>query len=308
MKEPTNNEIADLLDRIAAVLEVQDANPFRVRAYRDGAAMIRFHDQPIADYITENRIDDLTALPSIGDGIAAVIGEFVKTGQSDLLRELEADAGPEAVLIQVPGIGKEYAKRIVEQIGVQNLTELEMAAYDGSLETVRGFGRRRVEGVRAALAGMLSHSARSRQFHRTNSAPADQSNVPRPSVALLLDIDAEYQRRTAAGELQKIAPRRFNPDNEEWLSVMHARRDGWRFTILYSNTAQAHRLQKVDDWVVIYYERDGIEQQNTVVTETLGSLTGKRVVRGRSVENQAYYRAQTQVRAKVDGSKATLPH
>jgi DNA polymerase (family X) len=70
---------------------------------------------------------------------------------------------------------------------------------------------------------------------------------------------------------------------------MHAKREGWDFTVLFSNTAQAHKLEKTDDWVVIYFERDGKEHQHTIVTETKGSLEGKRVVRGREAESRKYY-------------------
>jgi hypothetical protein len=73
---------------------------------------------------------------------------------------------------------------------------------------------------------------------------------------------------------------------------MTTNREGWTFTVLYSNTAQAHELEKTDDWVVIYYKRDGKERQNTVVTETQGPLKGKRVVRGRALENQQHYEAK----------------
>jgi putative hydrolase len=72
-------------------------------------------------------------------------------------------------------------------------------------------------------------------------------------------------------------------------AVLHTKRDGWDFTALYSNTAQAHELEKTDDWVVIYFERDNRERQNTIVTETKGPLKGKRVVRGRDVENRQHY-------------------
>ena len=92
MKKPTNVEIADLLDRIADVLDVQDANPFRIRAYREGANSIRFHDEAVADMVCEERFDDLKALPNIGDGIAAVLDEYVTSGQSSLLEDLEGQA------------------------------------------------------------------------------------------------------------------------------------------------------------------------------------------------------------------------
>ena len=61
---------------------------------------------------------------------------------------------------------------------------------------------------------------------------------------------------------------------------------------MYSNTARAHELGKTDDWVVIYYEQDGEEDQCTVVTETRGPLAGRRVVRGREQECREYYRRQ----------------
>ena len=69
-----------------------------------------------------------------------------------------------------------------------------------------------------------------------------------------------------------------------WLPVLHVEKEGWYFTALFSNTARAHELGKTRDWVVIYYERDGEEDQCTVVTERSGALRGRRVVRGREDE------------------------
>jgi hypothetical protein len=71
--------------------------------------------------------------------------------------------------------------------------------------------------------------------------------------------------------------------------VLHAERDGWSFTALFSNTARAHELGKTQDWVVIFYSRDGDEGQCTVVTESRGPLAGRRVVRGRETECRAHY-------------------
>jgi hypothetical protein len=162
------------------------------------------------------------------------------------------------------------------------LPELEEATHDGRLDTVEGFGKRRVEAIRASLATMLKRPPR-----RTNGKSSRKEASP--SVDLLLEIDEDYRKRAKAGDLQKISPRRFNPNNEAWLPIMHAKRDGWEFTALFSNTSQAHKLGKTDDWVVIYFERDGKEAQHTVVTETRGPLEGKRVVRGRDAESKRYY-------------------
>ena len=112
-----------------------------------------------------------------------------------------------------------------------------------------------------------------------------------PSVALLLDVDQEYRRRAAANELKKIAPRRFNPEHEAWLPLLHTARDAWTFTALYSNTARAHELGTTHDWVVVYSQHQGQdeEKQHTVVTAKHGALAGRRVVRGRELECRRYY-------------------
>jgi putative hydrolase len=112
-------------------------------------------------------------------------------------------------------------------------------------------------------------------------------------VNVLLDVDREYRARADAKTLRMIAPKRFNPDGEAWLPILHTDRDKWHFTALYSNTARAHELGKVRDWVVLYFHSDsGGEAQRTVVTETHGPLPGQRVVRGREREClEAYERA-----------------
>jgi hypothetical protein len=94
--------------------------------------------------------------------------------------------------------------------------------------------------------------------------------------------------RRPEGSCPRSRPGRLNPEGKSWLPVLHTQRAGWHFTALFSNTAQAHQLGKVRDWVVIYYY-DHNEGQNTVVTETRGPLAGLRVVRGREAECKAHY-------------------
>jgi DNA polymerase (family 10) len=106
---------------------------------------------------------------------------------------------------------------------------------------------------------------------------------------VILDVDAEYRRKAEAGLLKTITPRRFNPEQKSFLPILHTEREGLHFTALFSNTARAHDLGKTRDWVVVYYDQDGHENQCTVVTEHHGPMTGERVVRGRERECMAYY-------------------
>jgi Holliday junction resolvasome RuvABC DNA-binding subunit len=279
-KQPSNEDIANLLEQIADLLEDQGKNEFRVRAYRAGAESVRQSGQSVAEWVREDRMGELKSLPGIGEGLAAVIAEYVETGQSKVLEDLRAHADPVALLSRVPGIGPTLAQRIVDRLGIRTLPELEEAAYNGRLEEVEGFGPQRVESIRLGLAGLLSGAAQRRVRSGGEPERANQPEVPD-----LLAVDAEYRRKSQADELPKIAPKRFNPSSEAWLPILHTKRAGWSFTALFSNTAQAHNLGKTGDWVVIYYEKPGVEEdQVTVVTEAQGPLKGKRVVRGRESE------------------------
>ena len=267
----TNERIASVFEQVAGLLEQQGADSHRVRAWRDGAQAIREHPREMSDVFRDHGRVGLEAVPHIVSRLANALIELIKTGHCGALDRLRGDGGK--VLERIPGLGPELAARIHDQLGVETLEELEAAAHDGRLAGVAGFGDRRVASIRDVLATRLARA-------RLPAPPRAQ-----PPVALMLDIDREYRRAAAAGELRKIAPRRFNPGREAWLPVMHVERDGWGFTALYSNTARAHELGRTHDWVILYYHRpDQAEGQATIVTEWRGRLRGERVVRGRELE------------------------
>jgi Holliday junction resolvasome RuvABC DNA-binding subunit len=284
-----NDHVAALLERVADLLEEREENVFRVRSYRRAARVLRRMERPVAELLGEEGTRGLEGLEGVGTKLAASIREIVETGRLALLEELRSDASPTAVLQRVPGVGPELARRIHSQLDVWTLEDLEQAAHDGRLRNVEGVGAQRLEGIRNALAGLLSptaaRSARRRQEDGERRGPAQA----RPEVGLLLAVDADYRRKAREGRLRKIAPRRFNPRRERWLPVMSVEREGWSLDALFSNTARSHDLGKTDDWVVIYYERDGVRGQCTVITAERGPLAGRRIVRGRERESRAWY-------------------
>jgi DNA polymerase/3'-5' exonuclease PolX len=157
---PTNDQIADVLDRIADLLEIESGNRFRIRAYRDAAHIVRGADDSIARRTQQGGEDALKELPSIGEGIASVIASYVRTGRSDLLDQLQGEVEPGKLFTEVPGIGEQLARRIAEDLDVSTLEDLEQAAHDSRLQGVRGFGPKRVHNIRVSLASMLSTAAR----------------------------------------------------------------------------------------------------------------------------------------------------
>jgi Helix-hairpin-helix domain len=276
---------ADRLREAADLLQVQGANPYRVSAYRKAAdTLCKLDHAAIVGLVDAEGVDGLDRLPHVGRGIAAAVVEMVRTGHWSQLERLRGTADPVQLFTVVPGLGHRLAERIHEELHVDTLEALELAAHDGRLENVPGVGPRRAATIRANLNSMLVRSHASQR----NSG----QRGPLPSVKQLLAVDREYRDRAAAGILPMITPVRFNPTQEAWLPVLHSERDGWQFTTLYSNTAQAHQLKRTHDWVLIFhYDSENSEGQHTVVTETHGALTGKRVVRGRESECRACYAA-----------------
>jgi hypothetical protein len=269
-----NERTARILRDCAELLRRQNANPFRVNAYLRAAQTVEALSADVRDTLRDEGIDGLMKLPAIGRGLAGSIAEIARTGRLSQLDRLRDSADPEAVFQTVPGIGPSLAHAIHDSLQVETLEGLEVAAHDGRLANVRGIGPRRAEGVRSGLAALLGRARAGRRV-------PDKA----PSVEILLDVDREYRNKVATDSLPKIAPKRFNPEGAAWLPILHTDRQGWHFTALFSNTARAHELHRTNDWVVLYfYGGDHREGQNTVVTETYGSLKGRRVVRGREAE------------------------
>jgi hypothetical protein len=222
-------------------------------------------------------------LPGIGDSLAQAIESMLTTGRFPLLERLEGAATPARVFTTVADIGPKLAERIRDELGIESLTELEAAAWDGRLKRVPGMGEKRIRAVRESLAGRFSRPPKTGRGHEAPRL-ADE-----PPVGELLDVDEEYRRLSERDRLVRVAPRRFNPGRQAWLPILHAERHGRRYTAMYSNTGRAHELGATHDWVVIAREDKGAQGQWTVITSRLGRLKGKRVVRGREEECAAWY-------------------
>ncbi len=276
-----NSQAAEIFRECAEILRHQSANPFRVKAYARAANVLESLQYDVSELLAKEGVDGLVKLPGIGKGLAAAIEEIARTGRLSQLDRLRGEASPETLFQSLPGVGPALAREIHDSLHIDTLEALESAAHDGSLLTVPGIGERRAAAIRAGVAAALGRGQARRRAHG-----------PVPAVGVLLDIDAEYRDKAAAGELPKIAPRRFNPEGKAWLPILHAEQGGWHFTALFSNTARAHELGRTRDWVVIYfYDDEHREAQCTVVTETHGPMEGQRVVRGREAECRRLARA-----------------
>jgi len=278
----TNDRIAGCLEETASLLEAQGANMYRVRAYRTAAQNLRDLPTPVHEIVATEGVAGLIELPGIGHSLARSVERLCLTSRLPLLDRLRGESGPERLFMTLPGIGLEFASRIHEQLGVESLPELEVSAHDGRLAKVPGMGRKRIQAIQEVLRG---------RFRRPLAAPraAPQPAVSEPPVSEILDVDREYRKKAATGQLRLIAPRRLNPTGKAWLPVLHTHRADRQYTALYSNTARAHELGMTHDWVVVYRDDHDGHGQWTLITAQYGPMRGKRIIPGREAECAAWY-------------------
>ena len=168
-----NADIATLFDEIADLLEIQQANPFRIRAYRNAARFIGEQSRDVRTLIAQG--EDLTALPGIGEDLAAKMREIVATGKCSLLEKLHAELPPAVTeLLHVPGLGPKRVRALWHDLDIETPQQLERAARAGRIRTLPGFGPRTEANI---LEAVSAHLSKTRRFKRAIAAQYAESLV-----------------------------------------------------------------------------------------------------------------------------------
>ncbi|WP_412062707.1 helix-hairpin-helix domain-containing protein [Rubrivirga sp. IMCC45206] len=198
---PTNIELADALDQMGEVLVRQgEPNPYRIQAYLQAAAMVRDLDEPVARLYGEGGRDALTELPGIGVSLAHHLAQYIETGRIGLRDRLLRTSDPAALLATVPGVSDRLAQRLVDELGIESLADLERAAHDGRLMSLDGVGPRRTEAIRLQLNSILNRSAR-RRARRLRRQVAQLAAVQRRA-----EIASEHAAEAVAEASEPAAP------------------------------------------------------------------------------------------------------
>ncbi|KPK40068.1 MAG: hypothetical protein AMJ69_03580 [Gammaproteobacteria bacterium SG8_47] len=146
-----NEDIAVIFDEMADLLEIEEANPFRVRAYRNAARTVRGLGRDLGDMVAAG--EDLTALPGIGKDLAAKIEEILKTGSAGALKKLHKEV-PASLedLLKIPGLGPKRVRALYQQLGIKTLKQLEKAVRAGTVRELEGFGAKTEQSIQEAIA------------------------------------------------------------------------------------------------------------------------------------------------------------
>jgi len=148
-----NNEaIARRFYRLAALMEIRDDDPFRLRSYRNAAEAIEVWPTPLKEIAETEGIAGLQTIPGVGKAIAGKVVELLNRGSFDAWDRLTAET-PESVLelVEVPGIGPKTAALLHQRFKVSSREELKKFIADGGLEMVDGIGPKTAERIKEAL-------------------------------------------------------------------------------------------------------------------------------------------------------------
>lgn len=189
-----NIEIARELTEMADLLEIDGANPFRIRAYRNAVHTVEDHSTPLRKLVEQEA--DLTELPAIGKDIAKWIEELVRTGGMTIKDEL-AERIPLSLLelMRLPGVGPKKARKLWEELDVETVDDLEAVAKAGEVEELEGFGKKTQDKILAAIERYRKRTG------RFKLGDADQYVVPllehlRASKAVQrAEVGGSYRRR-----------------------------------------------------------------------------------------------------------------
>ncbi len=189
-----NLEIARVLSQMADLLEIQSANPFRIRAYRNAARTVDGHATPMRKLIESGA--DLTELAGIGKDMASHIGELVETGELSALDELTVRIPRTLIdVMDLPGVGPKKARKLWQELGVESVEDLEAAAQRGEVAHLSGFGVKSQEKI---LAGIERF-----RLHRDRFKISEADQLIQPLLEYLeaadgierLEVAGSYRRR-----------------------------------------------------------------------------------------------------------------
>ena len=155
-----NEDIALKFEEMADLLEIEDANPFRVRAYRNAARTIRGLACELGEMVDAG--EDLTLLPGIGKDLAGKIKEMLSTGHLQALDKLykEVPASLEDML-HIPGLGPKRVKQLYHELHIKTVKQLESAVRKGQLRSLPGFGEKTEQRI---LESLQTHAVQGRRF------------------------------------------------------------------------------------------------------------------------------------------------
>ena len=207
-----NIDIANIFDQIADFLEIEDQNPFRIRAYRNAARTVRGLGSELKDMVSAG--EDLTELPGIGKELAAKIHEMLETGTVNALVKLQQRI-PQSVteILKLPNLGPKRVRVLYHDLKIKDLQQLSEAARQGRIRSLEGFGEK-IE--KAILEAVEARAQKEKRFMIAEAAHYVDSLIDYlkkvPGVNNVVAAGSYRRARETVGDLDiLVAARKSSP-------------------------------------------------------------------------------------------------
>src|SRR5258708_5202931 len=185
-------QVVELLETIARILEIQDENPFKVRAYRNGARALESLPGDLRTLAEQKKLGDI---PGIGKALEEKITQLLTTGKMDYYEELRKEV-PAGVLemLAIPSFGPKKARIVWKDLGISSIDGLRQAATEHKLATLKGFGEKTEKKILEGI-GFLQKNAG--QYLLNDALPVARRLVEH------LKAQKTVQRVSIAGSLRR---------------------------------------------------------------------------------------------------------
>jgi DNA polymerase (family 10) len=199
-----NQEVADLLREVAALLELEADDPYRPRAYRTAARSVESLAEPIEDVAARG---ELESIDGVGESIAAKVTEYLETGELEYAEDLRSAHPLDVTAItSVEGVGPKTATRLYEELGVASLDDLERAAERGAIADLHGFGERSQQNIREAVARAEADRGRTLLGRAVPMARAIETRLAESGAFGRVEVVGSFRRRRpTVGDLDVLA-------------------------------------------------------------------------------------------------------
>ncbi len=193
MPPVSREQVVEILERIALLLELQGENPFKIRAYRNGARALELLEGDLGTLVRE---DGLRGVAGIGEALREKIGTLVQTGRLPYYEELRAQFPAELFeLFDVPGLGPKKIKALYGELGISSSADLERACHEGKVAGLDGFGPKTQQKLLQALDALKQGAGRHLASEAARAADELREFLRAHPAVLRVSVGGSTRRR-----------------------------------------------------------------------------------------------------------------
>lgn len=189
----SKSELVQILRECAFLMELNGENPFRCRAYENGARVLEGVEGEPSDWIASGA---LGGIKGIGKGLQDHIQEYLKSGTIETYKELREKIPAGLIeMTNIPGLGPKKIKSVWENLGIDTIEKLEAASKDGSVASLAGFGAKTAEKILAGIEQRRSFSGRHRLDVAHETAELVLAHLKKVKSIRRIEVAGSLRRR-----------------------------------------------------------------------------------------------------------------